>query len=152
MLFQKVEETGQAHSLGVTFRCPKCGAVFSMVTNPGETQLVHALGVKIGGSAEAASAFRLTRETLKTDPKEMREKTPSEKGGGCPFADMLADTPPEASALSAVSWSPAAEARLRNVPEFVRPYARRMIEQMAREQGKSEVDEALMDEAKDRFM
>ena len=31
-------------SLGVFFGCPSCGAKFSMVTNPGETQMVSSLG------------------------------------------------------------------------------------------------------------
>ena len=37
MNFEKVEKPGEG-SLGVFFGCPSCGARFTMVTNPGETQ------------------------------------------------------------------------------------------------------------------
>ena len=64
MLFQKVEKPAE-ESLGVMFECPKCGGRFSMVTNPGETAMVNALGVKIGGRTDAPAPFELTRGTLK---------------------------------------------------------------------------------------
>jgi len=49
----------------VMFECPQCGSRFSLVTNPGETALVSALGVKVGGRTTAPEAFELTRGTLK---------------------------------------------------------------------------------------
>src|SRR5262249_60369920 len=64
MNFEKVEKPGEG-SLGVFFGCPSCGAKFSMVTNPGETQMVSSLGVKLGGRTEAAEPFEMTRGTLK---------------------------------------------------------------------------------------
>ena len=48
MNFEKVEKPGEG-SLGVFFGCPSCGARFTMVTNPGETQMVSSLGVQLGG-------------------------------------------------------------------------------------------------------
>ena len=50
-----------------------------------------------------------------------------------------------------VQWTAAAEARLANIPEFVRPMARTGIERFARERGVSEVDEKILDEARDFF-
>jgi len=50
-----------------------------------------------------------------------------------------------------LSWTAAAEARLANVPEFVRPMARLGIEKYAREQGALEVDEKMLDAARDFF-
>ena len=64
MLFQKVEKPGE-DSLGVMFECPTCGSRVAMVTNPGETQMVSALGVKLGGRTTAPEPFELTRGTLK---------------------------------------------------------------------------------------
>ena len=66
MSFEKVEKPAEG-SLGVFFGCPSCGAKFSMVTNPGETQMVSSLGVKLGGRTEAAEPFEMTRETLKDE-------------------------------------------------------------------------------------
>src|SRR3990172_6684418 len=104
MLFQKVEKPGEG-SLGVEFLCPSCKARFSMVTNPGETQMVQALGVKIGGRTTAPEAFELTRGTLKEGaecpvpgaaamaaPAAVSSSgTTTESGGGsCPFSSMVA--------------------------------------------------------------
>ena len=50
-----------------------------------------------------------------------------------------------------VRWTSAAEARLANIPEFVRPMARTGIERFARERGSLEVDEKILDAARDFF-
>jgi hypothetical protein len=50
-----------------------------------------------------------------------------------------------------VRWTAAAEARLANVPEFVRPMARAGIERFARDNGCLEVDEKILDAARDFF-
>lgn len=57
MTFQKVEKPGEG-SLGVFFGCPSCNAKFSMVTNPGETQMVASLGVKLGGERKRPSPLK----------------------------------------------------------------------------------------------
>jgi hypothetical protein len=103
MLFQKVEKPGEG-ALGVEFLCPTCKARFSMVTNPGETQMVQALGVKIGGRTTAPEAFELTRDTLKDGAEcpvpalsaaagRAPVETPSSgdaTGGSCPFSSIVA--------------------------------------------------------------
>ena len=48
-------------------------------------------------------------------------------------------------------WTAAAEARLANIPEFVRPMARTGIEKFALEQGATEMDEHVLDDARDFF-
>jgi hypothetical protein len=58
----------------------------------------------------------------------------------------------EARLRGKVSWSPAAQDRLANVPAPIRSMAKVEIERMAIEQGLSEVTEALMDEAKAKFL
>ena len=45
----------------------------------------------------------------------------------------------------------AAEARLANIPAFVRPMARTGIETFARERGVAQVDETVLDAARDFF-
>ena len=50
-----------------------------------------------------------------------------------------------------VRWTAAAEARLANIPEFVRPMARTGIEKFAQERGALEVDEKILDDARDFF-
>ncbi len=63
MTFEKVEKPAEG-SLGVFFECPSCQSRFSMVTNPGETQMVSSLGVQLGGRTEAPKPLEMTRGGL----------------------------------------------------------------------------------------
>jgi hypothetical protein len=162
MLFQKVEKPGEG-SLGVEFLCPKCNARFSMVTNPGETQMVQALGVKIGGRTTAPEAFELTRGTLKDAAEcpmpEMVAKagataaqpssTESTAGSGsCPFSSMVASMGPGTTEAAGLEWSAEALDRLAKIPEFVRPTVKMDVEAYARKTGESFVTQAMMDRYK----
>ena len=108
-------------SLSVVYSCPECGYEMAMLTNAYETQVVQSLGVRIGPDA----------------------------GGKCPFGAMVPAT--EGAAEGVVRWTSAAEARLANIPEFVRPMAKTGIERFARERGSLEVDEKILDAARDFF-
>jgi len=122
-------------SLSVVYSCPECGYEIAMLTNAYETQVVQSLGVKIGpGTGDAASGA---------------------SGAGCPFTSMIpgnGDVKPGAAGETIpVRWTAAAEARLANIPEFVRPMAKTGIEKFARDRGSLEVDEKILDEAKEFF-
>jgi hypothetical protein len=121
-------------SLSIVYSCPECGYEMAMLTNAYETQVVQSLGVRIG-------------------PENGSQAT-SASSGGCPFPAMIPATD-EARGGQAepvpVRWTAAAEARLANIPEFVRPMARTGIERFARERGALEVDEKILDAARDFF-
>jgi len=120
-------------SLSIVYACPECGYEMAMLTNAYETQAVQSLGVKIG-------------------PAEASAETG--KSSGCPFSGMIPaeDRRPGADGEPLpVTWTAAAEARLANIPEFVRPMARTGIERFARERGSVEVDETILDAAKEFF-
>jgi hypothetical protein len=138
-------------SLSIVYACPECGYEMAMLTNAYETQVVQSLGVRIGpdrlrtegdsaGQAEAsAEAGRLRAEGATT---------------GCPFPAMIPGNeqqPGHAAEPIPVRWTAAAEARLANIPAFVRPMARTGIERFARERGALEVDEKILDAARDFF-
>src|SRR5881398_2752898 len=109
MSFEKVEKPAEG-SLGVFFGCPSCGARFTMVTNPGETQMVSSLGVQLGGRSAAPQPFEMTRSGLRREGEGQAEManylkehyseqpaatsaTPAEgekKTGGCPFSAVVA--------------------------------------------------------------
>jgi hypothetical protein len=73
-------------------------------------------------------------------------------GGKCPFSAMIPGTDQaRPSEGTPVRWTAAAEARLANIPEFVRPMAKTGIEKFALEKGAAEVDDTLLDEARDFF-
>ena len=124
-------------SISVVYSCPECGYEIAMLTNAYETQVVQSLGVKIG-------------------PAEASEEA-STSGTKCPFGAMIPPTdggearPVQAGESMPVRWTAAAEARLSNIPEFVRPMARTGIEKFARERGALEVDEKILDAARDFF-
>ena len=136
-------------SLSVVYSCPECGYEMAMLTNAYETQVVQSLGVRIGPAEASAEA--------------------GTSGTGCPFTGMIpgiGESRPdqaggpdartlrggvEAGEPTPVRWTAAAEARLANIPEFVRPMARTGIERFARERGALEVDEKILDAAREFF-
>ena len=58
----------------------------------------------------------------------------------------------EAKNRGKVSWTPVTEARLSNVPPSIRAMAKVEIERMAIDRGLTEITEALMDEARTKFL
>src|SRR5688572_22596754 len=124
-------------SLSIVYSCPECGYEMAMLTNAYETQVVQSLGVRIGTEGDQTAS------------------STSGRGSGCPFPAMIPGAD-EARLVTAgdpipVRWTAAAEARLANIPAFVRPMARTGIERFARERGASEVDEKILDAARDFF-
>jgi hypothetical protein len=127
-------------SLSVVYSCPECGYEMAMLTNAFETQMVQSLGVRIGPAEASAEAGAPSAATTSSK---------------CPFTAMVpgmegARDVPTGEPVP-VRWTSAAEARLANIPEFVRPMARTGIERFARERGALEVDEKILDEARDFF-
>lgn len=137
--------------LGITFGCAQCGYKFAMVTNPGETQLVTGLGVKIGGRTIAPQPLEFTREALKSGESAEPMKVDM---GKCPFPAMLAGGSPATAepqaAGPALPWTSSAEQRLNNVPSFVRSLARVGIEQYARDKGYAQIDDIVMQEYREK--
>jgi hypothetical protein len=120
-------------SLSVVYSCPECGYEMAMLTNAYETQVVQSLGVRIGPAEASAEAG----------------------GGKCPFSAMIPGNegtqPSVPGEPIPVRWTAAAEARLANIPEFVRPMAKTGIEKFARERGTLEVNEEILDSAREFF-
>ncbi len=229
MSLEKVEKPEEG-SLGVFFACPSCSAKFSMVTNAGETNMMNALGLKLGAKVEPAASMEGLRALAgngQTAPA-MNKPTQSgptvsattaspakagEKASGCPFSAMVAEMGLTSSGKPAnegaspseftwtadakekldrlpafvkpmvqgsveayarkqgfktitlqvmddskndspngMIWSREAEQRLDNIPDFIRPMARKEVERMAKERGLSTITAQVMDEAKEKFM
>jgi hypothetical protein len=161
----KLQSVGppEGGSLAVVYSCPECGYEMAMLTNPFETQMVQSLGVRIGPDARgaASSGAAVSGGAQVAAPRSVDDATgagASSSAGRCPFAAMMPGvdgaregSAPAAAEPLAVRWTPIAEARLANIPAFVRPMARTGIEQFAREKGVMEVDEKILDEARDFF-
>ena len=165
-------------SLSVVYSCPECGYEMAMLTNPFETQMVQSLGVRIGPDTGASSGLRAEGASAKASDasasvagpdSDARPSGDGQIGGGaptssakCPFAAMIPgmEGAPQGAGQATstnggepvpVPWTSGAEARLANIPAFVRPMARTGIEKFAREQGSLEVNETILDAARDFF-
>jgi hypothetical protein len=141
-------------SLSVVYSCPECGYEMAMLTNAFETQLVQSLGVRIGPEVQAGASSPVRAAGTAVSLAEASAEAGT-SGSRCPFSAMVPATeqarPAHAGEAIPVRWTPAAEARLANIPAFVRPMARTGIESFARDRGVLEVDEKILDAARDFF-
>ena len=138
-------------SLSVVYACPECGYEMAMLTNAYETQVVQSLGVRIGPDRAEALAKAGPSTGLRAGAASASAEA-DKAGGKCPFSAMIpatSDVP--LNGPTPVRWTAAAEARLANIPEFVRPMARTGIEKFAQDRGALEVDEKILDAARDFF-
>jgi len=120
-------------TLAAAFRCPTCGRVVAMLTNPYETQLVASLGVKIGGRTISEQPLETVRGGVAT-------------GRADAFEEGAGDAGPTTGSLP--SWSLEAQERLARVPGFVRGMVKRIYAEYARDRGITEITPALMDTAR----
>ena len=113
-------------SMAIRYTCPNCGRSISMITNPGETQMVRSLGVTIG------------HEALSAQPEPMAIIRDALAGGS-----VAATTGPEPM------WTDAALKRLAAAPTFVQGMVRRLYTDYARQKGYTEITPAVMTEARE---
>jgi hypothetical protein len=131
MVFEERQVPGDG-TLAAAFRCPTCGRVVAMLTNPMETQLVASLGVKIGGATLPPQPLETVRGMVATGKDDAFE----DAGGP---ADRRTEGP---------RWSPEAQERLARVPGFVRGMVKRIYADYARERRIPEITPAVMDTAR----
>ncbi len=152
-------------SLSVIFECPSCGKETAMLTNHMETQMIHSLGVKVGGRNEPAAPMETIRDNLdgfevveSAEPAEepaphspewyaqkmggSPSAQPVGEGPGCPFSGMIA---PQIEAASELTWTAEAQARMERIPSFIRPMVQKGIEDVARAEGTTHIDESVLE-------
>ncbi|MCP9446654.1 MAG: PCP reductase family protein [Nitrospira sp.] len=157
MVLEKVEKPEEG-ALGVFFGCPSCNAKFSMVTNAGETNMMNALGLKLGSRAETADPTLASLADKVQKAKAAVSAAPSQTGekttGGCPFSAMVAEMGLTSSGKSAnggsseFTWTPDAREKLDRLPAFVKPMVQSSVETYARKQGFKTITLQVMDDAK----
>ena len=125
--------------------------------------MVTQMGLTASGN-EAGSGAPKSELTWTADAKERLERLPAfvkpmvqssietyaRKQGYTTITLQVMDD--SKSESNGVAWSPEAEKRLENIPDFIRPMARREIERMAKERGATTITAQVMDEAKEKFM
>lgn len=120
-------------TFAASFTCPTCGRRVAMLANEMETQLVGALGVKIGGRTLDEQPMELLRTTL--------------DGRADAFVDETA-APPSADENGRPRWSADAQERLSRVPGFVRGMVKRIYTDYAVERGIVDISPEVMDRAR----
>ena len=126
-------------ALAIVYECPECAHRVAMLTNPLETQVVTSLGVQIGpGQGDIAKC---------PFSGMVQEMTGGAAGAG---AALVGVRRRRATSRRSCGRAPRSSA-CRRIPDFVRPMARTGIEKYAQEKGLAEIDEAVLDHAKDFF-
>lgn len=130
-------------TMAAVFDCPKCQREVAMLTNPMETQLVSSLGVKVGGRSVPEQPMELVRGSLaQGNPDAFNDASPPAE------SQPAAAAPAESVPSGRVAWSDDAQARLGNVPSFVRGMVRRIYADYARERGIGTITPEVMDRAR----
>lgn len=137
-------------SLNVLFACPSCGCEIAMLTNALETEMVRSLGVRIG-PALAESGASGAGDASAASSMVAAASAAASAASRCPFSGVVREMEQADRTPSAPAWTPSALARLENIPDFVRPMARQGIEHYAASNGYPEIDERVLDEARERF-
>jgi len=129
-------------AISLVYACAECGYEVAMVANPYETQLVASLGADLGDDVAPAAGV--------TGHEFVEGAAVPEPGAGsnCPFTGIAQTADPKEAAEAKFPWTAEAESRLAGAPDFVKPVVCAAIERFARENGYAEVDEKVLDEAK----
>ena len=138
MAFSERQEPGDG-TFAAGFTCPKCGHAIALLANPMETQLVGALGVKIGGKALDQAPMEFVRgKMVGQDDAFVDEPAVPDNGQG------TTDNAPAPKPR----WSTEAQARLDRVPNFVRGMVKKIYTEYAIERHIAEVTPEVMDRAR----
>jgi hypothetical protein len=119
-------------TLAIVLECPECFGQVGMLTNPMETRMLDALDVSVcpvGGKGRKAAEEPASVAATASEP--------------------VANAAPNAT--GAIEWTAEAEERMKKLPTFVRPMARKGIESFARERGPRRVTPQVLDEARAVF-
>ena len=136
MAFEERQLPGDG-TLAAAFRCPQCGRVVALLTNPMETQLVASLGVKIGGATLPPQPLEMVRGMVTTGRDDAFVDDGKGEGGTGKGPHP--------------TWSLAAEERLARVPGFVRGMVKRIYADYAKDRGIAEFTPAVMDTARNEL-
>lgn len=145
-------------SLNVIFQCPNCSREIAMLTNSMETQMVRAMDVKIGGREKVSEPMGKLRSSLISNNENINTKEVSSKPENehlntseakCPFPGMVEQMENQKTGKNdTIFWTEGAKERMQRIPGFVRDMVSKSVEQLAKEKGYSEINEAVLDEVR----
>ena len=127
--------------------------------------MVAEMGLTSGGKPGDAGTMTASDFTWSADAKEKLDRLPSfvkpmvqssveafarKQGYKTITLQVMDDSKSDSS--NGIAWTPDAEKRLENIPDFIRPMARKEVERVAKERGLATITAQVMDETKDKFM
>jgi hypothetical protein len=151
---------------------PVAAITAATTSTPGEksgggcpfSAMVAEMGLTSGGKPGNAGAAT-TEFAWSADAKEKLDRLPSfvkpmvqssveafarKQGYQTITLQVMDDSKSESS--NGITWTPEAEKRLENIPDFIRPMARKEVERVAKERGLATITAQVMDETKEKFM
>jgi len=126
--------------------------------------MVAEMGLTSGGKPDKAGTAT-TEFAWSADAKEKLDRLPSfvkpmvqssveafarKQGYQRITLQVMDDSKSESS--NGMTWTPEAEKRLENIPDFIRPMARKEVERVAKERGMTAITAQLMDDVKEKFL
>jgi hypothetical protein len=126
--------------------------------------MVAEMGLTSGGKPDKAGTAT-TEFAWSADAKEKLDRLPSfvkpmvqssveafarKQGYQKITLQVMDDSKSESS--NGMTWTPEAEKRLENIPDFIRPMARKEVERVAKERGMTAITAQLMDDVKEKFL
>ena len=126
--------------------------------------MVAEMGLTSGGMAGSTGAAA-TEFVWSPDAKEKLDRLPSfvkpivqssveafarKQGYQTITLQVMDDSKSDSS--NGMTWTPEAEKRLENIPDFIRPMARKEVERLAKERGMATITAQVMDDVKEKFV
>ena len=126
--------------------------------------MVAEMGLTSGGKPDKAGTAT-TEFAWSADAKEKLDRLPSfvkpmvqssveafarKQGYQKITLQVMDDSKSESS--NGMTWTPEAEKRLENIPDFIRPMARKEVERVAKERGMAAITAQVMDDVKEKFL
>jgi hypothetical protein len=126
--------------------------------------MVAEMGLTSGGKPDKAGTAT-TEFAWSADAKEKLDRLPSfvkpmvqssveafarKQGYQKITLQVMDDSKSESN--NGMTWTPEAEKRLENIPDFIRPMARKEVERVAKERGMTAITAQLMDDVKEKFL
>jgi proto-chlorophyllide reductase subunit len=126
--------------------------------------MVAEMGLTSGGKPDKAGTAT-TEFAWSADAKEKLDRLPSfvkpmvqssveafarKQGYQKITLQVMDDSKSESS--NGMTWTPEAEKRLENIPDFILPMARKEVERVAKERGMTAITAQLMDDVKEKFL
>ena len=134
-----------------TSGCPFSAMVAEMgLTSGGKPDKVGTATTEFAWSADAKEKLDRLPSFVKPMVQSSVEAFARKQGYQRITLQVMDDSKSESG--NGMTWTPEAEKRLENIPDFIRPMARKEVERVAKERGMADITAQVMDDVKEKFL